>query len=113
MGRKGWRVSRAFRVLLACVALWLPAPSASASFAPADAVVMVARGATAAAPVRARGTGVPSEERRRADARGAHRAPAQAALVAQRRERPFIPPTTTASRAVAAPLYLLHCALLR
>ncbi|MET0594993.1 MAG: hypothetical protein ABW133_20000 [Polyangiaceae bacterium] len=51
MSRKPWHALRALRVMLACLALWLPARAASAAFGPVDAVVMIAeigRGESAA-----------------------------------------------------------------
>jgi hypothetical protein len=112
MGRKGWRVSRAFRVLLACLALWLPAQSASAWVAPADAVVMAARGVTTlVTEVRPSHTAARSgvhraDEARAARTRRSSSPPRSSRFVRHR-------PATAASVAAPPPLYLLHCALLR
>jgi len=110
MGRKGWRVARAFRVLLACLALWLPARSASPWVAPADAVVMVA-GTTPVVSVEsaASDANAPSTLRRAAQSsRGAllTSSPLERGEPGARRERATTRPRT-------APLYLLHCVLLR
>ena len=110
MSRQRWRVSRALRVLLACLALWLPAKSAMASVAPADAVVMMARAAGTGAEVRAARIDEKREVRRVAT--DAHRASRDAALF-HAREPLFFRPKAVLSRAVTLPLYLLYCALLR
>jgi hypothetical protein len=107
MGRKSWRLSRAFRVLLACLALWLPAQSADASFALTDAVVMCA--ARPGGGPRAGSVDEPRGARRSAAlARRSprHVAPDHTGLAIA------VPPTAAPHRAVAPPLYLLHCALL-
>ncbi len=107
MSRKLWHVSRALRVLIACLALWLPARSAAAWMAPADAVVVVACAAGTASELRTARIDEQRETRRTA---AVHRAPTNAALF------PWLEPTfvatKTASRAVTPPLFLLHCALL-
>jgi hypothetical protein len=109
MIRKGWRVSRAFRVFLACLALWLPARIAGASFAPADAVVMIAGSAetTAAAQQRPDDSRVGRTARRMATNARRSRAAAP-----DWRIHPRNAPRTT-NRALAPPLYFMHCALLR
>ena len=95
-------------VLLACLALWLPAKSAMASVAPADAVVMMARPAGTGAEAPAR---IDEQREVRRVATDAHRASTNAALF-HAREPLFFRPKAAPNRAVAPPLYLLYCALL-
>jgi hypothetical protein len=110
MSRRTWRVSRAFRVVLACLALWLPARSASAWTVAADPVVMVGGAAGTTAALSRPIADTRSEARRRATT--ARRAPLRELERGGQRSAPSCP-TATASRTVAPPLYLLHCALLR
>jgi hypothetical protein len=110
MGRKGWRASRALRVFLACLALWLPARSASAWMAPPD-MVMVA-GAARAVTVESTPSDAQAEANHgRAWRRSVRQVPAPP-LVANSSKRAALRGMATA-RPPAAPLYLLHCVLLR
>ncbi|HMJ54363.1 MAG TPA: hypothetical protein VK540_19915 [Polyangiaceae bacterium] len=102
MSRKRWQVSRALRVLVACIALWLPAHTASASFGPADTVVMVAGAAGTAEVARAHRDAT-------REARAEPGAPAASSVVA-RPER--VEPLPDVNRTVVERRYLRHCALL-
>jgi hypothetical protein len=119
MTRNRWRVLRAMRVVLACLVLWLPARAGSASFAPADAVVMIAgvRGAG--------GVNATNDAGARAqNGRGARVVLGTANTHFFASSTRLAPPppsddahrareTRTVPRTVAAPLFLKHCALLR
>ncbi|MCC6553742.1 MAG: hypothetical protein IT372_12070, partial [Polyangiaceae bacterium] len=107
-----WHLLRALHVLLACLALWLPAaPSAPARFAADPAALVVTAGVVAAA------AAAPDTRR------GAPEAANEVSVAARERIEPRatppcpVPPTTGApprapSGAPPDPLYLLNCALL-
>jgi hypothetical protein len=113
---------RALRVVLACLVLWLPARAASASFAPADVVMIAgARGAASAGGV---GGAIAARSARAQNARGARvgLGTGSAHFFASSTRPARTPPninvhrareTRTVRRTVAPPLFLKHCALLR
>jgi len=107
MSRTRLRGSRALRVLLACLALWLPAQRAHASWAPGDAVVVVAHAARAEVEPRPPAVHAPSKARRAAAHRTAEVGLVSAPTAISRRPREW-------RRGAALPaLYLQNCALLR
>jgi len=106
MSPSRWRALRALRVVLACLALWLPARVANASLGPIEAVVMIASAPGVEAPA-----GADREERasQRADGTSAHGLSADT----DRPEETSPGPSQNERRIAPTPLYLLHCALLR
>jgi len=122
MSRNRWRVLRALRVVIACLVLWLPARAASASFSPADAVVMIAgvRGAASAGSAIA-ANNADSRAKNARGARVAHGtanahffAPStRAARTPSKGNEHLALETRTIRRKLAPPLFLKHCALLR
>ncbi|MCC6559685.1 MAG: hypothetical protein IT372_42755, partial [Polyangiaceae bacterium] len=108
-----WHLLRALHVLLACLALWLPAaPSAPARFAADPAALVVTAGVVVAAAAAAPDT-----------RRGAPEAASEVSVAARERIEPRAtapcpapPATGTPPRAPndapQDPLYLLNCALL-
>jgi hypothetical protein len=104
------------RVAVACLVLWLPARGSTASFGPADAVVMVAGSAIEAHSAAQNGVAVRSARRvlrRHASDIDVDAAPARATSVISARRPSVLRATSlrTADR-VVTPIYLLHCALL-
>jgi hypothetical protein len=106
MSRSRWRALRALRVILACLALWLPARVASAAVGPTDAVVMIA------------GAGSGVEVSPVAAGQERSRSHANAATVAHTRTAALDDGANSGTRKTShpgtfLPIYLLHCALLR
>jgi hypothetical protein len=107
MSPSRWRALRALRVVLACLALWLPVSTAAASFGPVDAVVMIA-GAGRGVDV----SPVDGDHDRKASQ---HRATSASFSVATTDDvfLRWVRPQTAEQRARTPRRYLLHCALLR
>jgi hypothetical protein len=110
---------RALRIVLACLVLWLPARAASASFAPADAVVMVAEGRGPASGAAGALAAKRAKNGQRARvALGTAKADffalsTRLTAPAPRGDEHRARETRTVRRTIAPALFLKHCALLR
>lgn len=104
---------RVLRIVLACLALWLPARVAGAALGPSDAVVMIANAPPSVEDARRNATPRNSvrapRESRRHDVARAHGTTSSIRLAPPRKVRYG----KAAHRVRRAPLYLFHCALLR
>jgi len=107
MSPSRWRALRALRVVLACLALWLPARAANAAVGPVDAVVMIAGTARSVEVSRV----AAGRERTASQARAA--APPYFAEGAAADKQVNVQPLEIERRAPPPARYLLHCALLR